>query len=32
MHRRVLRFSMIIAGTAPDDDNPLFHKLDPILT
>ena len=31
MHRRILRFSMLIAGTAPDDKNPLFHKLDPIL-
>lgn len=30
MHRRMLRFSMIIAGTDPDDKNPLFHKLDPI--
>lgn len=31
MHRRTLRISMIIAGTNPDDTNPLFHKLDPIL-
>ena len=31
MHRRTLRLSMIIAGTDPDDKNPLFHKLDPIL-
>jgi hypothetical protein len=31
MHRRQLRFSMIVAGTAPDAGNPLFHKLDPIL-
>ncbi|MEM0955357.1 MAG: phosphotransferase [Pseudomonadota bacterium] len=31
MHRRTLRLSMIIAGTDPDDDNPLFHRLDPIL-
>jgi aminoglycoside phosphotransferase (APT) family kinase protein len=31
MHRRLLRFSMIAAGTDPDDGNPLFHKLDPIL-
>jgi hypothetical protein len=31
MHRRLLRFSMIIAGTDPDDENPLFHKLEPIL-
>jgi aminoglycoside phosphotransferase (APT) family kinase protein len=31
MHRRILRFSMLVAGTNPDDDNPLFHRLDPIL-
>ena len=31
MHRRTLRLSMILAGTNPDDSNPLFHKLDPIL-
>lgn len=31
LHRRVLRFSMIAAGTDPDDQNPLFHRLDPIL-
>lgn len=30
MHRRILRFSMLLAGTDPDDGNPLFHKLDPI--
>ena len=30
-HRRVLRLSMIIAGTDPNDENPLFYKLDPIL-
>lgn len=29
-HRRVLRFSMIVAGTNPDSSNPLFHRLDPI--
>ena len=29
-HRRTLRLSMIIAGTNPDDNNPLFHRLDPI--
>ncbi len=29
-HRRTLRLSMIIAGTNPDDKNPLFHRLDPI--
>ncbi len=32
MHRRQLRFSMIVAGTDPNDENPLFHKLDPILS
>ena len=32
MHRRTLRLSMIIAGTDPNDTNPLFHKLDPILS
>ncbi len=31
LHRRSLRLSMIIAGTDPDDSNPLFHRLDPIL-
>lgn len=31
LHRRSLRLSMIIAGTDPDDSNPLFHKLDPVL-
>jgi aminoglycoside phosphotransferase (APT) family kinase protein len=31
MHRRLLRFSMILAGTAPDESNPLFYRLDPIL-
>ena len=31
LHRRSLRLSMIIAGTAPDSENPLFHRLDPIL-
>jgi aminoglycoside phosphotransferase (APT) family kinase protein len=31
LHRRSLRLSMIIAGTDPDESNPLFHKLDPIL-
>lgn len=31
MHRRILRFSMLIAGSDPEDKNPLFHKLDPIL-
>ncbi|MDG2303751.1 MAG: phosphotransferase, partial [Candidatus Binatia bacterium] len=31
-HRRILRFSMIAAGTDPNDENPLFHKLDPILS
>jgi len=31
MHRRALRLSMIIVGTDYNDENPLFHKLDPIL-
>ncbi len=31
LHKRMLRFSMIIAGTDPDDNNPLFHQLDPIM-
>jgi len=31
MHRRQLRFSMIVAGTDPNRENPLFHRLDPIL-
>lgn len=30
-HRRMLRLSMVIAGTNPCDDNPLFFKLEPIL-
>ena len=31
LHRKVLRLSMIIAGTDPDEANPLFQKLPPIL-
>ncbi len=31
MHRRLVRFSMLIAGTDPDESNPLFHRLEPIL-
>ena len=31
LHRRIVRFSMLIAGAEWDDKNPLFHKLDPIL-
>ena len=31
MHRRLLRLSMIVAGTDPDDGNPFFHRLEPIL-
>jgi aminoglycoside phosphotransferase (APT) family kinase protein len=31
MHRRILRFSMITAGTNPNDENPFFYRLDPIL-
>jgi aminoglycoside phosphotransferase (APT) family kinase protein len=30
-HKRALRLTMTIAGTNPDANNPLFHKLDPIL-
>ncbi len=30
-HRRSLRLSMIISGTDPDPNNPLFHILEPIL-
>lgn len=32
LHRRMLRFSMLISGSAPSETNPLFHKLDPILS
>ena len=32
LHKRTVRLSMIIAGTDPDDINPLFYKLDPILS
>lgn len=31
LHRRLLRFSMLVAGSDPDTNNPLFHRLDPIL-
>jgi aminoglycoside phosphotransferase (APT) family kinase protein len=31
-HRRMLRLSMIISGSNPSDENPLFFKLEPILT
>ena len=31
LHRRLLRFSMITAGSDPDPSNPFFHRLDPIL-
>ena len=31
-HRRMLRLSMVIAGANPSDENPLFFKLEPILT
>jgi hypothetical protein len=31
LHRRILRFSMIAAGTDPNDENLLFYRLDPIL-
>ena len=31
LHRRLLRFSMITAGSDPTDENLLFYELDPIL-
>jgi hypothetical protein len=31
MHRRLLRLSMITAGSDPNDENLLFYELDPIL-
>ncbi len=31
LHRRALRLSMIIAGTDPDESNPFFYILEPIL-
>jgi hypothetical protein len=31
-HRRILRLSMIIAGTDPNHENLLFYKLDPTLS
>ena len=31
MHRHYLRMCMVIARTEPDDVNPLFHRLEPIL-
>lgn len=31
MHRRTVRLSMLTAGSDPDDSNPLFVKLEPIL-
>ena len=31
MHRRMLRLSMIVAGTDPDEANPFFYVLEPIL-
>lgn len=31
LHRRMLRRSMIVAGTDPDPANPFFHVLEPIL-
>ena len=31
MHRRSLRLSMIVAGTDPDEANPFFYILEPIL-
>ena len=32
LHRRLLRFSMITAGSDPTDENLLFYHLDPILS
>jgi aminoglycoside phosphotransferase (APT) family kinase protein len=32
LHRRLLRLSMITAGTDPTDENLLFYELDPILS
>ncbi len=31
LHRRALRLSMIVAGTDPDENNPFFYILEPIL-
>ena len=31
MHRRMLRLSMITADTNPDEDNPFFYVLEPII-
>ncbi|MEM9519874.1 MAG: phosphotransferase [Actinomycetota bacterium] len=31
MHRRMLRLSMIIAGTDPDEANPFFYILEPVI-
>jgi aminoglycoside phosphotransferase (APT) family kinase protein len=31
LHKRMLRLSMVIAGSNPSDTNPLFFKLEPIL-
>jgi len=30
-HRKMLRLSMVVAGTNPTDENPLFFRLEPIL-
>ena len=31
MHRRMLRLSMITAGTNPDGTNPFFYILEPVI-
>ena len=31
MHRRMLRLSMITAGTNPDETNPFFYILEPVI-
>ena len=31
MHRRMLRLSMITTGTDPDETNPFFYILEPVL-
>lgn len=31
LHRRALRMSMVLAGTDPDETNPFFYVLEPIL-
>ena len=31
VHRRMLRLSMITAGTNPDETNPFFYILEPVI-